>query len=132
MSLSQRIVAVCVAGTLGLAIAAPAFAQQQQPRHVVDQSALQTAVADKVAHDAADRALVLKAFHQPRVEAMASNLGLTPSRVDAAVATMSPSELHSAVAPAALAASAEAGGDVVVLSVTTLLLILILVVLIAK
>jgi hypothetical protein len=63
---------------------------------------------------------------------MASNLGLTPSRVDAAVATMSPSELHSAVAPAALAASAEAGGDVVVLSVTTLLLILILVVLIAK
>jgi hypothetical protein len=118
--------------SLSVAVVVPAFAQDQSSSHIVNRPALQTAIADKVAHDAADRATVLKAAHLPSVQAMADRFGLTPTRVDAAVATMSASELQAAVGPAQLAASADAGGDVVVLSVTTLLLILILLVLIVK
>jgi hypothetical protein len=129
MSVKQRVLAVTVALVLGLFAAAPAFAQEH---HIVDRTAMQTAVGQKLATDAADRAVVLNAVHQPEAQSLAAGLGLTPSRLDAAVATMSPSELHEIVAPARLAAAAEAGGDVIVISVTTLLLLLILLVLIVR
>jgi hypothetical protein len=103
-----------------------------QGRHIVDRPALQAPVTQKVTLESADRAAILNAMHQPQAQTLAASLGLTPTRVDDAVATLSASEVTALASPARLATVAQAGGDTIVISVTTLLLLLILLVLIIK
>jgi hypothetical protein len=129
MSLTHRTLAVCLSTFLGLFVvfffAPNAWAQD---RHVIDRSAVQRAVSAKAQADEADRAALLRAVHSPEAQAVAERFGLTLTRVDDAVATMSPAEVHALVGPA-LAATSSSGGNTIVISTTTLLLLLILVVL---
>lgn len=128
---SPRVVALAVTMAVALFAAPRVWAQE---RHVVDRAAMRSAVAAKISADAADRAAVLDAVHQPEAKQIADRLGLDLTRVDDAVATLSPSELKELAGPARAAAEArtQAGGDAIVISITTLLLILILVVLLVK
>jgi hypothetical protein len=130
MRLTHRLVALSLVSILGCVAAAPrAWAQE---RHVVTRDAMQAAMNQKVADDAADRAAILRAVHRPEAQAVADKLGLTLTRVDDAVATMSPSDVKTLASSARAAEVARAGGDSITISLTALLLILILVVLIVK
>ena len=129
MRLRQHVWALTLTTALGFCPVATIHAQE---RHIIDQPTLQAAVTQKVAHEAADRAAILNAMHQPQAQTLAASLGLTPTRVDDAVATLSASEVTALANPARVAAVAQAGGDVIVISVTTLLLLLILLVLIVR
>jgi hypothetical protein len=128
---TPRVVALAITMAVALIAAQHAVAQE---RHVVDRSAMQTAVAAKVSSAASDRSAVLDAVHQPEAKDIAQRLGLDLTRVDDAVAALSPSELKELAGPARAAAEArtQAGGDYLVISITTLLLVLILVVLLVK
>lgn len=128
MRLGPRLWALTL--TTALAFSAAATTHAQERRHVVDRPALRAAVTQKVTAETADRAAILNAMHQPQAQTLAASLGLTPTRVDDAVATLSASEV-TALAPSARgAAVAQAGGSTIVISATTLLLLLILLVLI--
>jgi hypothetical protein len=107
----------------------PAIAQQ----HVVDPAVMRQAIADQAATDQQNRDTVLGVLAQDQVRALAERLGLSVMRAEAAVSTLSSTEL------AGLAESARAadvplvgGADPLVISVTTLLLIIIIVILIAR
>jgi hypothetical protein len=132
MSLTQRALSAGLSTLIGLfvlfVVAPNAWAQD---RHVIDRSAVQRAVTAKAQADDADRAVLLHAVHSAEAQAVAERFGLTLTRVDDAVATLSPMEVHALVGPARAAASAE-GGNTIVISTTTLLLLLILIVLIVR
>jgi hypothetical protein len=106
-----------------------AIAQQ----HVVDPAVMRQAIADQAATDQQNRDTVLGVLAQDQVRVLAEHLGLSVMRAEAAVSTLSSTEL------AGLAESARAadvplvgGADPLVISVTTLLLIIIIVILIAR
>jgi hypothetical protein len=106
-----------------------AIAQQ----HVVDPAVMRQALASQAATDQQNRDTVLGVLAQDQVRALAERLGLSVMRAEAAVSTLSSTEL------AGLAESARAadvplvgGADPLVISVTTLLLIIIIVILIAR
>ena len=128
MRFRKQIWALTVATAVSL-WASAAFAQE---RHIVDRPALSAAVSSKLATESANRDAVLSVLHQPKAQSMAVELGLKPTQVDEAVATMSPSEVAALASPARLAAMAPAGGDSITISITTLLLLAILLVLILK
>ena len=128
--------AFTLATAASLLATAPAYAQTpaQTPapvRHVVDSTALQTAVRQKLATETADRHAILDAVRLPEAQSVAKRLGLTPSHVEDAVQTMSPADVAALAPTARMASSAEAGGDISI-SLTALLLLLILLVLIVK
>ena len=115
---------------------APAYAQTPAPppaaaRHVVGSSALRAAVQQKVAADTADRDSILTAVHRTEARDVARRLGLTPTRLDDAVQTMSAAEVAALAPTARMANDAQAGGDISI-SLTALLLLLILLVLVVK
>jgi hypothetical protein len=129
MPLTHRLLAASLTACLGLFVVAPnAWAQD---RHIVDRSAMKAAVSAKANVDDADRAVVRNALHTPAAQAVADRFGLSLTRADDAVATMSPAEVHALVGPAR-AATAASGGDAIIISTTTLLLLLILIVLIVR
>jgi hypothetical protein len=108
----------------------PAMAQQ---RHVVDAAALSQAIAAQAAMDQLNRHAVLDVLQGADARALAAGLGLSVTRAEAAMSTLSSADL------AALAESARqvdgqlaGGADPIVISVTTLLLIIIIVILIAN
>src|SRR5215831_17915029 len=113
---SPRIMALVVIVAVALFAAPRVWAQE---RHVVDRAAMQTAVAAKVSSEASDRKAVLEAVHQPEAKQIAERLGLDLTRVDDAVAALSPSEVKELAGPARTAAAArtEAGGDAIVISI---------------
>ena len=107
-------------------------AQSPAPvRHIVGPPDLQAAVHQKIVAEAADRNAVLNAIHLPEARTVATRLGLTPSRVEDAVQTMSPAEIAALAPTARMASDAQAGGDISI-SLTALLLLLILLVLVVK
>lgn len=129
MNLTHRLLALGLTASTALFVVAPnAWAQE---RHVVDRSAMKAAVTAKAQTDAADRAAVREAVHTPEAQAVADRFGLNLTRVDDAIATMSPEEIHALAGPAR-SVSAASGGDTIVVSTTTLLLLLILIVLIVR
>jgi hypothetical protein len=107
----------------------PAIAQQ----HVVDRAGLHQAVADQIAGDQQNRDIVLGLLNRSEARAVADRLGLSLTRANAAIATLSSAELAT-LAQSARAADAQlaGGADRIVISVTTLLLIIIIVLLVAN
>jgi hypothetical protein len=108
---------------------APALAQQ---RHVVDLTVMHQAVADQAATDQQNREVVINVLHRAEVQDLAGRLGLSVTRAENAVPTLSSVELARLASSARVADVQLAGGDTVVISVTTLLLIVILVVLLTR
>jgi hypothetical protein len=103
-----------------------AFAGQQ---HVLTPSELAKTVADGVAKQDANRATVHEALARPEVQAVASKLGLDLTRAEAAVDTMSGTELDKAANAAQQVNEQLVGGaSTVVISTTTIIIILLLVI----
>jgi hypothetical protein len=111
-----------------LLVSSSAIAQQ---RHIVDAVAMNRAVAIQTATDQQNRDAVISVLHQPQVQALASKMGLNVTKAEAAIATLSGSELQTLATQANATKAPLAGGDTVIISVTTLLLILIIVLLVA-
>jgi hypothetical protein len=111
---TPRVVALAITMAVVLVAAPNVLAQE---RHVVDRAAMQAAVAAKVSSEASDRGAVLDAVHQPEAKDIAQRLGLDLTRVDDAVAALSPSELKELAGPARAAAEARTQSGGVVLLV---------------
>jgi hypothetical protein len=107
----------------------PALAQQ---RHVVDLAVMHQAVADQAITDVQNRAAVLSVLHRAEVQNLAGRLGLSVTRAENAVPTLSSAELAQLAGQARLADVQLAGGDTITISVTTLLLVVILVILLTR
>ena len=113
--------------TLLLAMSSPAFAQQQ---HAVDPGAVAAAVAQHIATQDTDRALVRDALARPDVREIAARMGLDLTRANAAVDTMNGADLERAASVARQLGDPLVGGaSTIVISTTTIIIVLLLVIL---
>jgi len=106
------------------------------PQHIVAPSQVAQTMAERVSAQDADRAAVREALARPEVRSVATSMGMDLDRIDAAVATMSASDMAQAAATARQVNEQLVGGaSTVVISTTTIiiaLLVIILIVIIAK
>lgn len=107
MRLAERTLALL----LSLALLGPTVSAQQS--HVVDPSALDRAVAQRIEDAAAKRQTVLTALRQSQVQEVAARLGLDIARAEAAVTTLDGAMLDQLAAQAQLVNDAIAGGQTV-------------------
>ena len=111
-----------------LVASSSAFAGQQ---HSVPPSQLAAAVADSVVKQDANRAVVHEALARPEVQSVADSIGLDLTRANAAVDTLSGTELDKAAAAAQQVNQQLVGGaSNVVISTTTIIIILLVVIII--
>jgi hypothetical protein len=107
---------------------APAFAQQ----HIADPAAIQQAMTDQQATDAANRALVLKTLDRQDARELADRMGLDLVQANAAVNHLTSDQLAQLAETArTINGDLSGGAQTLVISVTTLLLIIIIVLLVA-
>jgi hypothetical protein len=112
------------------ALASPALAAQS-PRHVLDQSALASAVAERAAADVAQRAAIQEALARPEVRGVAAKAGVDVDRLAAHVATLDGAELGQVADAAQQVNHSLAGGaSTVVISTTTIIIVLLVIILI--
>jgi hypothetical protein len=108
-----------------LTMASSAFAGQQ---HIVAPNQMAATVADRVAADDANRAVIHEALARPEVQAMASSVGLDLARATAAVDTMTGADLQRAADAAQQVNQQLVGGaSTVVISTTTIIIVLLVV-----
>jgi hypothetical protein len=100
MRLASRTLTAC----LIILFAMPRVATAQQ-LHVVDQGAMQKALAERAEETVVKRQAIRAALQQPDVVRVANRLGLEVARAEAAVATLDGAELNQ------LAAQAQAVND---------------------
>jgi hypothetical protein len=100
---------------------------QAQTSHAAPQSAIDAALQQHVAADAADREAVLRVLGHSEVKAVAERAGLDLRRATSAVATLNASELAQVAAQAQQVETALAGGQSRVVISTTLIIIALLV-----
>jgi hypothetical protein len=113
---------------VALMLAAPsAFAQQT---HVINSSALDQAVQQRVARDQADREAIRSFLHNPSVRAVAAKAGVSTDKAEAAASTLQGDELRQAASQARSVNDQLAGGSTIVISTTTIIIILLIIVLI--
>ena len=114
--------------TLAVMLCAPAaFAQQT---HVVNQSALDQAVHQRVSQDQADRDALRSFLQNPQVKSVAAKAGLSVAKAEAAVSTLQGDELRQAASQARAVNKDLAGGATVVITTTTIILILLVIIII--
>ena len=114
--------------TLAVMLCAPAaFAQQT---HVVNQSALDQAVQQRVSQDQADRDAIRSFLQNPQVRSVAAKAGLSVAKAEAAVSTLQGDELRQAAGQARAVNKDLAGGATVVITTTTIILILLVIIII--
>ena len=114
--------------TLAVMLCAPAaFAQQT---HVVNQSALDQAVQQRVSQDQADRDAIRSFLQNPQVKSVAAKAGLSVERAEAAVSTLQGDQLRQAAGQARAVNQDLAGGATVVITTTTIIIILLVIILI--
>ena len=94
---------------------------------------MRQAVTDHAAKDQQNRDVVLRVLRHKQVQDVASRLGLSVTRAENAVSTLSSGELAVYASTARAAGTGLAGGNQkIIISTTTLLLILIIVILLAR
>jgi hypothetical protein len=114
--------------TLAVMLCAPAaFAQQT---HVVNKSALDQAVQQRVSQDQADRDVLRSFLQNPQVKSVAAKAGLSIEKAEAAVSTLQGDELRQAAGQARVVNKDLAGGATVVITTTTIILILLVIIII--
>jgi hypothetical protein len=115
--------------TLALTLCAPvAWAQQT---HVVNKSALDQAVQQRVTQEQADRTALHEFLQQPAVKDAATKAGLPLDKAEAAVSTLHGQDLAQAAAQARTVNAQLAGGaNTIVISTTTIIIALLIVILI--
>jgi hypothetical protein len=100
---------------------------QAQTSHAAPQSAIDAALQQHVAADAADREAILRVLGHSEVKAVAERAGIDLRRATSAVATLNASELAQVAAQAQQVEDALAGGQSRVVISTTLIIIALLV-----
>ncbi len=127
MRLRSTVTAVVVSSIL---FSSSVMAQQ---RHVVAPADMGQAVADQAQTDQANRDAVLTLLDRSEARDVAGRLGLSLTRAENAVSTLSSAELAS-IADSARTADAQltGGANTIVISTTTLLLIIIIVILVIR
>jgi hypothetical protein len=114
---------------LALTLCAPAAWAQQT--HVVNKSALDQAVQQRVTQEQADRAALHEFLQQPAVKDAAAKAGLPLDKAEAAVSTLQGQDLAQAAAQARTVNTQLAGGaSTIVISTTTIIIALLIVILI--
>jgi len=108
-----------------VAVVPPANAQSS---HTAPMSALESAVHEHVASNAADREAVLRLIARPEVQAVAGDVGIDLRRVESAVGTLEGSQLAEVAAQARQADQALAGGQSRISISTTVIIIALLVI----
>jgi hypothetical protein len=125
----MRIVRRILGFTLALLMCAPAAWAQQT--HVINQSALDQAVQQRVSQDQADRQAIHELLQRNEVKSIADKAGLSVERADAAVSTLQGDELHRLAGQARVVDQQLAGGaSTIVISTTTIIIILLIILLI--
>ena len=125
MQMCRRILGI----VLAVMLAAPsAWAQQT---HVIDKSALDQAVQQRVSQDQADREAIRSFLQNPQVQSVAGKAGLSVERAEAAVSTLQGDQLREVASQARAVSQDLAGGATVVITTTTIIIILLVVILIA-
>lgn len=114
--------AVAVVFTL-VTLGSPLDAQMS---HAAPQAALDAALQQHVASDAADRDVVLRLLDRPEVQALAGDVGLDLRRAKDAIATLDGPELSSLAAQARQAEEGLTGGQSRITISTTLIIIALL------
>ena len=123
----MRIVRRILGTTLALLLCAPAAWAQQT--HVINQSALDQAVQQRVSQDQADRDAIRSFLHRSEVKDVASRAGLSLHKAEAAVSTLQGDDLRQIAAQARTADQQLAGGATTIVITTTTIIIILLVVL---
>ena len=124
MQVFRRMLATTLAVTL---FAPAAFAQQT---HIVNKSALDQAVQQRVSQDQSDREALRAFLQSPAVKSVAAKAGLSVERAESAVGTLQGSDLRQAASQARAVNADLAGGTTVVITTTTIIIVLLLVLLI--
>lgn len=114
--------------TLAVLLCAPAAWAQQT--HVINKSALDQAVQQRVSQDEADREALRTFLADPAVRRVAAKAGLSVDKAAAAVSTLQGDELQRAAAQARTVNADLAGGATVVITTTTIIIVLLIIILI--
>jgi len=113
--------------SLAVILCAPAAWAQQT--HVIDKSALDQAVQQRVHQEQADRDAIHDLLQNPQVKSLAAKAGLSIEKAEAAVSTLRGDELRQAAGQARAVNQDLAGGaSTIVISTTTIIIILLLIV----
>jgi len=124
MQMCRRILGI----VLAVMLAAPsAWAQQT---HVIDRSALDQAVQQRVSQERADRETLREFLQNPQVRSVVAKAGLSIEQAESAVSTLQGDELTRAADQARQANPDLAGGATVVITTTTIIIILLAVIII--
>jgi hypothetical protein len=124
MQMFRRILGI----VLAVMLAAPAAWAQQT--HVIDKSALDQAVQQRVSRDRADRETIREFLQNSQVRSIAAKAGLSVGKAESAVSTLQGDELHRAAGQARQVNQDLAGGATVVITTTTIILVLLVIILI--
>jgi hypothetical protein len=122
----MRTVVSVVAFLLMVVVASPRV--DAQTSHAASQAAIDSALQQHVASEAADREAILRVLNHPEVNAVAGRAGLDLRRATSAVATMDATELAQVAAQAQQVDEALAGGQSRIVISTTLIIIVLLVI----
>jgi hypothetical protein len=130
MEVSMRSFRLPVTALVAVAILALPALTSAQDRHVVDSAALTATLRAHLDAQDADRAAVRSVLRRAEVVDIAGRTGFDLARIDAAVDTLSGSDLERAAAAAKQASEALVGGQSrVVISTTTIIIALLVVIL---
>lgn len=125
----MRTIASIVLAMFTLAAVAPRV--HAQTAHTAPQAALDEALQQHAASEAADRDTVLRLLDRPDVRAIAGEAGLDVRRARSAVSTLSASQIRELAAQARQAEEGLAGGQSkLVISTTTIIIALLVLILI--
>lgn len=124
MQMFRRVLGVAFA----VMLVAPAASAQQT--HVINKSALDQAVQQRVTQEQADRDAIRDFLHNPAVKDVAGKAGLPLATAEAAVSTLQGDELHQLASQARGVNDQLAGGSTIVISMTTIIIVLLVIILI--
>jgi hypothetical protein len=113
---------------LAVLMCAPSVWAQQT--HVINKSALDQAVQQRVSQDQADREAIRSFLQNPQVKSVAARAGLPVERAEAAVSTLQGDQLRQAAGQARAVSEDLAGGATVVITTTTIIIALLIIILI--
>lgn len=114
--------------SLAVLMCAPAVWAQQT--HVIDKSALDQAVQQRVSQDQADREALRTFLQDPTVQRVAEKAGLSTERASAAVSMLQGDQLRQAANQARAVNQDLAGGATVIITTTTIIIILLVILII--
>lgn len=114
--------------TLAVMLCAPAAGAQQT--HVINKSALDQAVQQRVSQDQSDREAIRTFLQNPQVKSVVAKAGLSVEKAEKAVSTLQGDELRQAAGQARGVNQDLAGGATVVITTTTIIIILLVVIII--